>query len=220
VTAAVVVLLGAAVFAFIFLRKKKKKEESQSGSPPKLSRSTSSFGNLISNPIVGDNTQFRNDFARAPGPRDPMNEPDSVTGALIDSSVNSPETGAMLAVPPAAAQLGGQQHGMGYGGYGNLDAAAYQQAPYVDMPYVDHDNGLMPQTPRQHREPSSVSINVFADPNITPDRTPESNNDRRYTNMTTFTQMLDNADLGGVARGESYLPYTPNGGLAPPMPRR
>jgi hypothetical protein len=220
VTAAVVVLLGAAVFAFIFLRKKKKKEESQSGSPPKLSRSTSSFGNLISNPIVGDNTQFRNDFARAPGPRDPMNEPDSVTGALIDSSVNSPETGAMLAVPPAAAQMGGQQHAMGYGGYGNLDAAAYQQAPYVDMPYVDHDNGLMPQTPRQHREPSSVSNNVFADPNITPDRTPESNNDRRYTNMTTFTQMLDNADLGGVARGESYLPYTPNGGLAPPMPRR
>jgi hypothetical protein len=38
--------------------------------------------------------------------------------------------------------------------------------------------------------------------------------------MTTFTQMLDNADLGGMARGESYLPYGQNGGQVPPMPQR
>jgi len=30
--------------------------------------------------------------------------------------------------------------------------------------------------------------------------------------------MLDRADLGGMARGESYLPYDPAG--APPVPRR
>ncbi|KAK4033126.1 hypothetical protein C8A01DRAFT_40413 [Parachaetomium inaequale] len=219
VTAAAVVLIGAAVLAFIFLRKKKKKEPSQAGSPPKFSRSTSSFGNLISNPIIADNS-FLSDFARAPGPgpgqRQPPEDPDSVTGAVLDSSVNSPEAGPMPAVPLAAA-LGPdpQGGGAGYGGYGGLEPSQF-----VDMPYVDHDNGLMPQTPRQHREPSSVSINVFADPNITPDRTPESNADRRYTNMTTFTQMLDNADLGGMARGESYLPYGQNGGQVPPMPGR
>ncbi|KAH6854234.1 hypothetical protein B0I37DRAFT_24683 [Chaetomium sp. MPI-CAGE-AT-0009] len=210
VTAGAVVLIGAAVLAFIFLRKKKKEEgASGSKSPPKLSRSTSSFGNLISNPIMADNS-FRSDFARGPGPRTPPEDPDSVTGALIASAVNTPEAGGMLAVPPPAAQTG-----PAYGGYGNLE-----QPQYVDMPYVDHDNGLMPQTPRQHREPSSVSINVFADPNITPDRTPESNADRRYTDMTTFTQMLNNADLGGMANGEGYLGYDPNGGQVPPMPRR
>lgn len=72
----------------------------------------------------------------------------------------------------------------------------------------DYDDRLIPQTPRQGREPSSVSINVFADPNITPDRTPETGNDRRYTDMTTFTRMLDSADLSGVARGEeTFVPY-------------
>ena len=172
---------------------------------------------MISNPIIADNS-FLSDFARGPDPdpRQPPEDPDSVTGAVLDSSVNSPEAGAMPAVPLAAALSPEPHGGAGYGGgYGGLEPS-----PFVDMPYVDHDNGLMPQTPRQHREPSSVSINVFADPNITPDRTPESNADRRYTNMTTFTQMLDNADLGGMARGESYLPYGQNGGQVPPMPRR
>lgn len=231
VTAAVVVLIAAAVLAFFFLRKKKKKA-SEAGSPPKLSRSTSSFGNMISNPIMAQDGAFRSDFARVPGPRDAGgdagggfggdagNDPDSVTAALIDSSVNSPEAGAMLAVPPAAAQRPDRLSATGYGGYGGLQPSPFQPSPFVDMPYVDHDSGLVPQTPRQHREPSSVSINVFADPNITPDRTPESNADRRYTNMTTFTQMLDKADLGGMARGESYVAYSPNGGQGAPQVQR
>jgi hypothetical protein len=91
------------------------------------------------------------------------------------------------------------------------------------MPYGDYgnDNGLMPpHTPRQNREPSSVSINVFADPNITPDRTPESNANRRYTHMTTFTQMLDSAGLDGVARGDPFLPYQPESEQGTPMPKR
>ncbi|KAH6650200.1 hypothetical protein F5144DRAFT_636697 [Chaetomium tenue] len=222
--AAAVVVIGAAIFAFIFLRKKQKKEEAAgSGSPPKLSRSTSSFGNLISNPIMADNS-FRSDFARNPGPRTPPQypeDPDSVTGALIASAANTPEAGGMqaggmqtggmqnagmLAVPAGTAPGPAAQIAPVYGGYGNLE-----QPQYVDMPYVNHDNGLLPQTPRQHREPSSVSINVFADPNITPDRTPESNADRRYTDVTTFSQMLDNADLGDMANGQGYLGYNPNG---------
>ncbi len=229
-TAAAVVLIGAAVLAFIFLRKKKKKSEA--GSPPKLSRSTSSFGNLISGPIMFENSAFRSDFAaRVSGPRDgdPVDDPASVTGAVLGSSVNTPDAAA-LAVPPAAV-LGqqqpdntSQQAGIAYGGYGGLDASEYAAAQFVDMPYVDPDpdGGLLaPQTPRQNREPSSVSINIFADPNITPDRTPESGADRRYSDMTTFTQMLDKADLGGIARGESYLPDGQNGAQAtPPVPKR
>ena len=210
-----VVLLGLAALAFI-LTKKKKKEKRAAGSPPKLSRSTSSFGNLISGPIMVDNGAIRSDFARVapardpaddPANLDPIDDPASVTGALLDSSANTPDAAA-LAVPPAAARGPDRQSGIAFGGYGAL-----QQPQFVDMPYVEHDSGLAPQTPRPHREPSSVSINIFADPNITPDRTPESNAERRYTNMTTFTQMLDRADLGGLARGGSYLD-------TPPVPKR
>ncbi|KAK4237511.1 hypothetical protein C8A03DRAFT_44639 [Achaetomium macrosporum] len=210
VAAGAVVLIGAAVLAFILLRKRK--NASESGNPSKFSRSTSSFGNLISNPIVAENTTLRSDFARV-SPRNTSEDPASVTAALIDSSVNSPESGAgVLAVPPAAAQKAERQSSAPYG--------SFEPSAYVDMPYVDQDNGLMPHTPRQNREPSSVSINVFADPNITPDRTPESNTDRRYTNMTTFTQMLDSVGLDGVARGESYLPYQPESEQGTPMPKR
>ncbi|KAK3904833.1 hypothetical protein C8A05DRAFT_42130 [Staphylotrichum tortipilum] len=224
VTAAAVVLIGSAIFMFIFLRKRNKEDKPEAGSPPKLSRSTSSFGNLISGPIMAENTAFRTDFARgvqSPNASD-AEEPASVTADLIGSSVSSPDSG-MLAVPaPTATRAGAnRQSGVAYGGggYGGLEQSTFDPSPFVDMPYVDHDNGLSPpRTPRQPREPSSVSINIFADPNITPDRTPESGADRRYTSMTTFTQMLDRADLGGIARGESYLPYSPTG--APPVPKR
>ncbi|KAL2270150.1 hypothetical protein VTJ83DRAFT_2334 [Remersonia thermophila] len=244
VVAGVVVLLIAAVAAFLLLRKKGKlpdalggKRGSDGGKGSKFSRSTSSFGNLISNPIVSEHSTFRTDFARGSPPQRSLStktavgdpeQPDSVTGAVIDSKFNSPATGAIgqaySTMPPIAAQMMGQQQqqqqqqpyqayrpgtgagggggGGGYaGGYGALDP---------------------PQTPsgQQHREPSSVSINVFADPNITPDRTPESsggNRNGRYSTNTTFTQMLDSADLGGIARGESYVGYNPT---TPPMPRR
>lgn len=223
VTAAAVVLIGSAIFMFIFLRRRRKQDEPPAGSPPKLSRSTSSFGNIISGPIMAENTAFRTDFARgvqSPNASDDAEEPASVTADLIGSSVSSPDSGSMLAVPaPTATRAGSGRQVAGGGGYGGLDAPTFDPSPFVDMPYVDHDNGLAPpHTPRQPREPSSVSINIFADPNITPDRTPESGTDRRYTSMTTFTQMLDRADLGGMARGESYLPYDPAG--APPVPRR
>ncbi|KAK4145519.1 uncharacterized protein C8A04DRAFT_10611 [Dichotomopilus funicola] len=231
-TAAGVIIIGAAVLAFIFFRKRNKDSGEKGNrpggnSPPKLSRSTSSFGNLISNPIVADNS-FRTDFARGPGPRTPPEDPDSVTGALIDSSVNSPEAGAgaggaMPAVPLAAALAGHQQQQGAYGGYGNLDPG-----PGAGPPPQQAQQQLQPgQQDKREREPSSVSINVFADPNITPDRTPETNADE-YTQMTSFTQMLDKADLGGMARGESFLDaYADdhddgrgNGGLVPPVPRR
>ncbi|KAL2255784.1 hypothetical protein VTK26DRAFT_2716 [Humicola hyalothermophila] len=210
-TAGAVVLIGALVLAFIFLRKKDKQE---AGSPPKLSRSTSSFGNLISHPIIGENQTLRTDFARGSGPRDPdpSADPDSVTGAVMDTMISpEPQQGTLAAPPAAATTAHGQGQGQAAGGYGY--GGPELQAAYVDMPYVDYEGGLAlpPQTPQrqqqQQREPSSVSINIFADPNITPDRTPENRQQRRYSNMTTFTQMLDSAGMGGVARGESYVPY-------------
>lgn len=214
-----ILLIVAAIIAFIFYKKKKERE---ARSPPKLSRSTSSFGNIISGPIMAENATVRTDFARVPGPREPAEDPGSVTADLLDSSMSTPDSAAMMAAPPPAAHRAARQSSVAYG-YGGPELAAFQPSPFADMPHYDYGHGdgaLRPETPpRQGREPSSVSINVFADPAITPEGSPDSRGNRRYSDMTTFTQMMDRADLGSVARGESYVPY-PHDGEQPPMPRR
>ncbi|KAL2154382.1 hypothetical protein VTH82DRAFT_3058 [Thermothelomyces myriococcoides] len=253
-TAAGVVLIGAAALAFyLFWKKKKDEDGSKKGrSPLKLSRSTSSFGNLISRPVMANNSaniDSEDAFVRPSGSEkyaqgmEPELEPDSVTGAVLGSSINSPESGSV----PAAAVLHHQQgggvgraYGGGYGGLEEVEEQQQQQPEYVHMPYANYESSSAygrPLTPPRRnvvlgnnygdREPSSVSINVFADPNITPDRSPESNNVNaatgapRYSNMTSFTQMLDSVGMGGIAHGESYLNYEQrNGGLAPPSSRR
>ncbi|KAK4464193.1 hypothetical protein QBC42DRAFT_321423 [Cladorrhinum samala] len=214
--AGAVVLIVAVILAIIFM-KKKKAGKSKSGSPYKLSRSTSSFGNIISGPIMQQDT-LRTDFARIPAPRTLDNDPGSVTGAMLDdqSMFSSPgnSSNGSIRKPPPAARMSSVAYG--YGGPSPPtkfnDPSPQIPSQYARMPYMprddDYDDRLIPQTPRQGREPSSVSINVFADPNITPDRTPETGNDKRYTDMTTFTRMLDSADLSGVARGEeTFVPY-------------
>lgn len=74
---------------------------------------------------------------------------------------------------------------------------------------------------RMRREPSSESINVFADPDTVqdspvavmgrgPERRPNlvvgnavgAGNSRRLSHMTTFTDMMEHAELGPVHRGE------------------
>ncbi|KAL2161516.1 hypothetical protein VTH06DRAFT_8078 [Thermothelomyces fergusii] len=243
-TAAGVVLIGAAAALAFYFWKKKKKQEGQKKkgrSPLKLSRSTSSFGNLISRPVMASNSadiDNEDAFVRPPCSAAHIQElePDSVTGAVLSSSITSPEAGAM---PPAhaAAVLAAQPHGQSsrgaYGGYGRLEPSEY-----VDMPYADYERSAapVPQPPRQNttttttttnsqnpnsngnREPSSASIDVFADPDIAPGQ--NNGAPPRYSNMTSFTQMLDSAGMGGVGRGEPYLDYGRDGGLAAPSWRR
>ncbi|KAM0434643.1 hypothetical protein ACHAPT_003742 [Fusarium lateritium] len=58
-----------------------------------------------------------------------------------------------------------------------------------------------PGSPELQREPSCESINVFADPSdvVKP---------RRLTHATTFTDLMDEADLRDVGRGKAYAPGT------------
>lgn len=49
-------------------------------------------------------------------------------------------------------------------------------------------------------EPSGENINVFADPIMM-----SSNYDKRQTHATTFTDLMIEADLGDVRRGQPYL---------------
>jgi hypothetical protein len=56
-------------------------------------------------------------------------------------------------------------------------------------------------TPRLQREPSSESINVFAEPG-----TVERNTMRRNTTTTTFSDLMEEADLGDVRKGRPFVP--------------
>ncbi|EGS17361.1 uncharacterized protein CTHT_0066840 [Thermochaetoides thermophila DSM 1495] len=85
--------------------------------------------------------------------------------------------------------------------------------------YGPNNNASTSQQAQAAREPSSMTLPFCADPNITRDRTgrfreyqygalpDDGDTDRkRETRMTTFTQMLESVDLGGVVRGEGYVP--------------
>lgn len=239
VGAALLVLAGAFV-AFVFLRRRHRKRQEEGEEAEKalrLTRSTSSFGNIISNPIVAENTTMRSDFVlgkSSPGGGDRGSAGFDRASTLVDDDHNaSPQpqqpspvrmregVGTTARVPPIrnmAAQAP-RQSSIAYGIPPDTTSSPYYQAaargdqdqdrsgpPRLVLPY--------PETPRQggqEREPSSISINVFADPRIaTPQRggdagleTPDM---RRTSRMTTFSDMLRSADLGGVARGEPYVP--------------
>jgi hypothetical protein len=67
-----------------------------------------------------------------------------------------------------------------------------------------HHNSL---SPRLRREPSGENIDVFADPD-TVRSTTHGNVDKRSTRGTTFTDMMNQADLGDVHSGRPYVPGT------------
>ncbi|KAM7208053.1 hypothetical protein V8F20_001599 [Naviculisporaceae sp. PSN 640] len=221
--AAVVVVVGAAVIAFLLARQRKKEEKNaEMVDTLKLTRSTSSFGNFISNPIVAEDSTIRTDFSRLPSSArsKPFGDGESTIVQSPPQSISSFPT------PPTAAAAAKQQtrkarqSSIAYG-YGAPATSPYiygQNLHVEDSPTVPQQ----PQTPRrapQDREPSSVSINVFADPRTL---TPESlagtgdNRPRDYISqynpnrMTSFTQMMEEAELGGVARGQPYVPYRPD----------
>ncbi|KAK3394678.1 hypothetical protein B0H63DRAFT_54638 [Podospora didyma] len=193
---ALAIIIGVFI-ACILLRRKK--EPAEGPDALKLSRSTSSFGNFVTigPPIVTEDT-VRTDFGRYP-PR--TEDGESVNGNLMP---NSTETSPAPRAPSAAYNKNpARQSSIAYG----------YAPPGIGLPYADDgEDDLMPSTPRPYREPSSVSINVFADPRqITPEGSPENN--RRYSHLTTFTQMMEEADLGGVARGRGYVPYRPDSSM-------
>lgn len=82
-------------------------------------------------------------------------------------------------------------------------------------PMPDRDLSAYPQelpagTRGLRREPSSESINIFADPS-TARSGGFAMEERRQSAQTTFTDMMERADLRGVGQGEPYVPGLPSG---------
>ncbi|KAK0632330.1 hypothetical protein B0T14DRAFT_541736 [Immersiella caudata] len=191
VVGGILAAIALAVIAACILIKRKKKA---AGTPSlKLSRSSSSFGNIISNPIVmeGNLKAMRSDFNRRASR--------SFDGSTLDGFAPTRKS--------ISSRGSNSSRTRNLTGNGLLrhSSIAYGYNP-ADLP-----NPPPPRTPRQgDREPSSVSINVFADPlTLTPESAAHAARGKRNSGMTTFTQLMDEADLGGVARGQAYVPYRP-----------
>lgn len=180
---ALVAVLAAILVAFLLIRRNNR---SPTPSNPHTSTtlkrtpsSTSSFGNIISHPIIpaGSHPVMRSDFSR----RD---------------IVPAPLGGGRNLTPPGSL--------LSRSGGGAPPPAYTSPSP--------------PRTPQRQvgRQPSArsvseVSIDVFADPMaLTPETGRGKGGGRRGSGMTTFTQLIEGAGLGGVARGEErFVPYRP-----------
>ncbi|KAK0618124.1 hypothetical protein B0T17DRAFT_618753 [Bombardia bombarda] len=240
-TGAAIVAIVGIVAACLMIKRKNKKKQEEHAANLKSMRSTSSFGNFISNPIVAENSTLRTDFSRLSPPRNINHnerEQASVTGDLIrDSLESSSDSDSRLPQAPAQAhdqsydprpRVLARQSSIAYG-FGAPDTSPYMNggAASTHTAHTGRSGDRLlapPQTPPQQqqqrpRELSSVSINVFADPRTL---TPESSSNTtrgeysRHSHLTTFTQMMDAADLGQVARGQGYVPYD---GQPSPDPR-
>ncbi|WYZ34725.1 hypothetical protein EsH8_I_001001 [Colletotrichum jinshuiense] len=210
--------LGVALLLFLARRRRRNapplNEKKRSGAP-RPSTSTSSFGNIISEPIPMSDSTLRTDFIlKTPST---VHSRGSVTSpprfgangggharlsstattlahhpiglARSDSHPRTPERTPVrgIVVPP----IRGMRPGSGSRKY---------QPPNVPNP-------LAPQQPQHiQREPSSESINVFADPRTVGQGRPGP---KRLTSATTFTDMMEEAELGDVRRGKPFVMQTP-----------
>jgi hypothetical protein len=164
---------------------------------------------------------MRTDFLRMP------NSPKSAN--MGGQGEAREQAGGMTRVRSLFRRSGSVRSGVG-GSYGmrerNADGAnglpsspAPKRPPVPPMPPMP-DLGD-PETPRLQREPSSESINIFADPStagsggfgLGVDRGDRAR-DSRLTTHTTFTEMMERAELGGLRRGEKFVPQPP--GEVPP----
>ncbi|OBT69957.1 hypothetical protein VE03_00498 [Pseudogymnoascus sp. 23342-1-I1] len=151
----------------------------------------------ISSPTY-QGSDFRTDFVRRYQPSSPGTS--SGTPATGISRVRSLFRKSSSA--PAAAR---QTRGLGMG----LPSSPSPRRP----PMPDRDlrayQQEAPAGAQLRREPSSESINIFADPS-----TARSGGmgveERRQSAQTTFTDMMERADLRGVGQGEPYVPVMPS----------
>ncbi|EON97280.1 hypothetical protein UCRPA7_7224 [Phaeoacremonium minimum UCRPA7] len=211
-------ILIAILVCVCIKRKQKQRKEAAAADPLKLNRSTSSFGNIIANPltaggphlkgpiskpIISAGSTMRSDFARrSPGShRDSSGFGGGGVGIARGSGDTYEEHGASsLPSTPSRTPRTQVRPGVGTAAVPPIrNMAATRREPPETPP---------PPQQRRDREPSSVSINVFADPTVA---TPHSglltpHRERRLSHQTTFTDMMEQADLGGIRRGEPYVP--------------
>ncbi|KAK5990447.1 hypothetical protein PT974_08715 [Cladobotryum mycophilum] len=227
---AVLVLIG--VIAFLFVRRNRRQpppvnEEKRSFSRMK-NHGPGPFGNVISDPIIQGNS-YRTDFIlkQSPSLRNslPLKSPsasssisqkppnitftrsdDTAPRLTIFNPFNSPNTSPRSPTPSGGSVSPSDDQ---KARHGHVAVGARLQpirAMKASSARVDVRN-----IAGMNREPSSENINVFADPYTMGNGGGGGGGggggmDRRLTHNTTFTDLMDEADLGDVRCGKPYVP--------------
>ncbi|RMJ12627.1 hypothetical protein CDV36_007723 [Fusarium kuroshium] len=231
-----IILLIIAVVIFLYFRRQKKREGGHGekgghfyGGGGSTSSSEASFGNFISEPIVQPNS-YRADFIlKTPSQNSQVSGGSSSVPQSQFSGAHSQFSGASSSVPQRQFSMSPTPTRIPQGPpririsipnpfdspNPSPNHKSAQMSPIDDTP-VRHGTVRLPpiramkassqisrrpDSPDLQREPSCESINVFADPSdvVKP---------RRLTRGTTFTDLMDEADLRGVGRGKAYAPGT------------
>ncbi|CAH0016295.1 unnamed protein product [Clonostachys rhizophaga] len=187
------VLSVVALIVWICIRRRAK-NGSASSEKPRSDRS--GFSTIISDPIVQPNS-YRTEFILRPPSTPPRTDrqsipcisEDRITRRSIRNPFNSPnpsDAGTNSRIPSFCEDSPPRQ--------GQVGA---RLAPIRTM--KASSQYLKPQRTSIHRQPSGECINVFADSNAVDDQ---------FNRQTTFTELMDRADLKGVGRDKPYVPGT------------
>ncbi|GKT55083.1 hypothetical protein ColTof4_08054 [Colletotrichum tofieldiae] len=209
--------LGVALLLFLARRRRRNtptpNEKKRSGAP-RPSTSTSSFGNIISEPIPISDSTVRTDFILktpstvnsrgsttsptryGPGANGHHARLSSTATTLAHHPIGLARSDSAPRTPPTHTPERGIPVPPIRGMRPNSGSRRYHPSK-VPSPLAPPKPGFI------QREPSSESINVFADPRTVGGERPGAKR------MTTFTDMMEEAELGGVRRGKPYVPQTP-----------
>lgn len=236
VVGACIGLLIIGIIIFCCIRRKKKSdavrsEKSGHAYHGRSPSSTGSFGNIISEPIAQPNS-YRTDFIR----KSPSATTGTVTGSTPSTSTPSQSSPLRTSYSTLARHASTVFRGISEfpprisinpipNRFNSPNPSpkhnSIQPSPvddeiprhgtvrlapiYAGRAYSHYshqaNSPITPTTPELQREPSSESINVFAEPGTV--------KSRPLTRGTTFTDLMDEADLAAVRHGKPYVPETP-----------
>ncbi|KAK7226450.1 hypothetical protein V2G26_014453 [Clonostachys chloroleuca] len=189
-------LSGLVVIVGIVWICRRRRAKNGAASSEKLRSDRSGFSTIISEPIVQPNS-YRTEFILRPPSTPPRTDrqsipcisEDRITRRSIRNPFNSPspsDAGTNSRIPSFCEDSPPRQ--------GQVGA---RLAPIRTM--KASSQYLKPQRTSIHRQPSGECINVFADSNAVDDQ---------FNRQTTFTELMDRADLKGVGRDKPYVPGT------------
>ncbi|KAI9171242.1 hypothetical protein HJFPF1_00723 [Paramyrothecium foliicola] len=225
-----VFLLIVAAIIFIRVRRSNKQhadmsEKSMQAHANARARNSVPFASIISDPILQPNC-VRTDFIR----KESISRSSGESGSTAGQS--RPSGGATARVPPPAfrynniprisipnpfdspnpsehSPVGSRASVTSSPGEddrpprtGHVGAA--RLAPIRAMKSSDRRSRCLTPPTNVQRDPSSESINIFADPGTVGKN--RGDRDRRLTHATTFTDLMDQAELGDVHRGKPFVP--------------
>lgn len=191
---------------FLCVRSRSKKSPSQRSPSRNGSSGSGPYGNMISGPILNPETSYRTDFIRkTPSLRSSFRR--SIASRFSRTPQLPPQQHPRLSIPnpfdsPNSSGHSPRMSRSSLTSYDDRNARTgdigARLAPIRQMKASSSYSRRI-STQNIHHEPSSESINVFADPNT-------MKNPKIGDRGTTFSDLMEEASMGGVHRNGGYVP--------------